>query len=583
MLELPAETGSGGGRGLRRAALVVGALLAAGALAWVVAYLVAGDKVPRGTTVAGVAVGGLSEDEAAQRLEEALGGRADRALEVTVGDSTAEVSPEEAGISIDFAASAAEAGARKSWSPAWLWRYATGGDEVRPVVDVDEDVLASYLSDLGDEVQTEPVEGAIHFKPKGIRVTDPVVGTELDTDGARDALIAAFLDEDDATAELPLVEAAPDIDAGDVESARTEFAEPAVSGPVTFRFGESAVTLKPRQYVRVLRLVPEGGELVPQLRPKALAKQLSGLVSGDGAAPVDAEIKLLAGKPRVIPAKPGVSFDQAEVDAAFLDLVTRPAGEREMEVPAEVVEPEFTTKDAEALGIKEEISSFTTYYPYAEYRNINIGRAAELVDGTIIAPGETFSLNGTVGERTAENGFTKGFIISNGIFAEDLGGGVSQMATTTFNAAFFGGMTDVEHKPHSFYIDRYPVGREATVAWPTVDLQWRNDTPYGVLVHAHVTPGSSSSQGVVTVRLFSTKYWDITTKTGERYAFTSPATRTLDTKDCYPNTGYGGFDIDIWRYWRRAGSDELERTEKMHTTYIPSDTVICKPPGSLPD
>jgi vancomycin resistance protein YoaR len=155
------------------------------------------------------------------------------------------------------------------------------------------------------------------------------------------------------------------------------------------------------------------------------------------------------------------------------------------------------------------------------------------------------------------------------------------MATTTFNAAFFGGMTDVEHKPHSFYIDRYPVGREATVAWPTVDLQWRNDTPYGVLVHAHVTPGTASEQGVVTVRLFSTKYWDITTKTGERYKFTSPATRTLDTEDCYPNTGYGGFDINVWRYWRRAGSDELERTEKMHTTYTPSDTVICKPPGSL--
>jgi vancomycin resistance protein YoaR len=252
-----------------------------------------------------------------------------------------------------------------------------------------------------------------------------------------------------------------------------------------------------------------------------------------------------------------------------------------MDVPAEVVEPEFTTADAKALGIEKQVSEFTTYFPYAEYRNVNIGRAAGLVDGTIVAPGETFSLNGTVGERTAENGFTEGFIISNGIFKEDLGGGVSQMATTTFNAAFFAGMTDVQHKPHSFYIDRYPVGREATVAWPTVDLQWRNDTTYGVLVHAHLTPSTPSSQGELTVRFFSTPYWDITTKTGARYNFTSPATRTLDTEDCYPNAGYGGFDINIWRYWRRAGSEELERTERMHTTYTPSDTVICKPPGSL--
>jgi len=582
-MEHPAQAQPRRSRGLRRAALVVGALLAVAALAWVAAYLVAGDKVPRGTTVAGVAVGGLTEDEAAQRLEEELGGRADRALEVRVGDRTAEVPPDEAGVSIDFAASAAEAGARKSWSPAWLWDYATGGDEVPPVVDVDDDRLAAYLSELGDQVRTDPVEGAIRFKPRGIRVTGPVVGEELDTAGARDALVAGYLDEADPTVELALVEAAPEIDATDVERARTEFAEPAMSAPVTLRFGDSAVTLEPGQYARALRLVPEGGELVPQLRPKALAQQLSALVSGDGAAPVDAEIRLVTGKPRVIPAKPGVRFDQAEVDAAFLDLVVRPPAEREMEVPAEVVEPAFTTEDAEALGIVEPVSEFTTYFPYAEYRNINIGRAAELLNGTIVAPGETFSLNGTIGERTAENGFTKGFIISNGIFKEDFGGGVSQMATTTFNAAFFAGMTDVEHKPHSFYIDRYPVGREATVAWPTVDLKFRNDTPHGVLIHARVTPGTPSSQGVVTVRFYSTKYWDITTRTGERYAFTSPDTRTLDTPDCYPNSGYGGFDIDIWRYWRRAGSDELERTEKMHTTYTPSDTVICKPPGSLPD
>nr|WP_237447536.1 VanW family protein [Nocardioides flavescens] len=307
------------------------------------------------------------------------------------------------------------------------------------------------------------------------------------------------------------------------------------------------------------------------------------MVASDGEAPVDASVTLVRGKPQVVPGKPGVSYDRQQVDEAFLDLVVAPEGERTLDVAAAVVEPEFTTAEAEALGITERISSFTTYFPYAEYRNVNIGRAGELVDGTLVAPGETFSLNGTVGERTAENGFTEGFIISDGIFKEDLGGGVSQMATTVFNAAFFGGMTDVEHKPHSFYIDRYPVGREATVAWPVVDLQWRNDTPYGVLVQAVVEPSTPSSQGEATVSLYSTKYWDITSDTGPRYNLTSPATRILDTPDCYPNTGYGGFDIDVVRYWRKADSDVLERTETMKTTYTPSDTVICRPPGSLDD
>ncbi|WP_157544638.1 VanW family protein [Nocardioides halotolerans] len=555
-------------------------VLAAGG-AYVVAVLVAGEDLPRGTSIAGVEVGGLSRDAAADRLRADLAESAAASLEVTVDSRSREIAPADAGLSVDVAASVAQAAGGSRWSPATLWDRFTGGESLDAVVDVDDERLDSYLAALDEEIATEPVEGAVRLTRKGAKVTEPVPGTAVDAEAARTALVAAYLSNSDV--DLPTIEAAPEIDRSDVDRAVEEFAEPALSAPVTLRFGESAVTLEPRQYARALRLVPDGGRLVPQLRPKVLSQQLSGLVAGDGAAPVDAEIRLLAGKPRVIPAKPGVSFDQAEVDAAFLDLVVRPAGERELQVPAEVVEPEFTTEEAKALGIKEEISSFTTYYPYAEYRNVNIGRAAELVDGTIVGPGETFSLNGTVGERTEENGFTKGFIISNGIFAEDLGGGVSQMATTTFNAAFFGGMTDVEHKPHSFYIDRYPVGREATVAWPTVDLKWRNDTPYGVLVHARVTPGTPSEQGVVTVRLFSTEYWDITTKTGDRYAFTSPATRTLDTEDCYPNSGYGGFDIDVWRYWRRAGSDVLERTEKMHTTYIPSDTVICKPPGSLPD
>ena len=129
----------------------------------------------------------------------------------------------------------------------------------------------------------------------------------------------------------------------------------------------------------------------------------------------------------------------------------------------------------------------------------------------MLKPGETFTLNDTVGERTAENGFTEGFIISDGIFKEDLGGGVSQMATTTFNAMFFAGLEDVEHKPHSFYIDRYPVGREATVAWGAVDLRFSNDTPYGVLIQRPRRPRARPSRaGRVTVRMWSTKYWDIT-------------------------------------------------------------------------
>ena len=240
----------------------------------------------------------------------------------------------------------------------------------------------------------------------------------------------------------------------------------------------------------------------------------------------------------MVPAKPGVSYDPDDVSGAFLELVTQPEGEREMKVEATVAEPDFTTEDAQALKIKEQVSTFTTYYPYAEYRNINIGRAAELVDGTMLKPGETFSLNDTVGERTGENGFTEGFIISDGIFKEDLGGGVSQMATTTFNAMFFAGLKDVEHKPHSFYIDRYPVGREATVAWGSVDLRFQNDTPYGVLIHAtRHAEHARRRQGVVTVRCTPRSTGTSPPRPSDRYNYVAGAPAPCTPPTATPTTG----------------------------------------------
>jgi vancomycin resistance protein YoaR len=345
---------------------------------------------------------------------------------------------------------------------------------------------------------------------------------------------------------------------------------------VTLVFGKSDVRLQPHDYAGALSMVPRDGELVPRVNKRKITRLVKhATTSGD---PVDARVELVDGKPKVIPAKPGVEFEPADVVAVFTDLLSAPEGERTGEVEATVREADFTTADARALGIKRKISEFTTYYPYAEYRNINIPRAAELIDGTILKPGDTFSLNHTVGERTAENGFTIGYTIQDGILTLDYGGGVSQMATTTFNAMFFAGLEDVEHKPHSFFIDRYPEGREATVAWPDLDLKFRNDTDYGVLIHATVTPATYAEQGIVTVQMFSTKVWDIESRTGERYNYRAPTTRHLTTPDCEAFTGYSGFDVDVDRVFRKHGEDTIDHVEHFHTAYTPADTVVCGPP-----
>ncbi|MGZ4466651.1 MAG: VanW family protein [Nocardioides sp.] len=552
--------------------LLVLLVLAGGGYA--AAYAGAGDKVPRGTTVAGVDIGGRTPAQAVAVLRDRLADHLDAPINVVVDGDRRTLAPAEAGLSVDYEATVAQTGVGRSWRPSRLWDYYTAGERVDPVLRVDEQALDATVTRLGADVGRPAVNGAVRFVDGGIVTSAPRTGLALDDAETRGALEAAYLSTD-RTAELTLHPSEPEIDAADVQSALTRFANPALSGPVTLVFDTSRVRLQPRDYADALAMTARGGRLVPELDERALDHLVRSRTSTNGA-PVDATVTLVDGRPHVVPDKPGVTYDPHDVAAAFLRLVTRPDGKREVAIPAKVARAAFTTRDARKLGITERVSTFTTYFPYAEYRNTNIGRAAELVDGTVLKPGETFSLNKVVGERTRENGFTTGFVINDGIFAEDLGGGVSQMATTTFNAMFFAGLEDVEHKAHSFYIDRYPVGREATVAWGSVDLRFRDDTPYGVLISAHVTPSTPSSQGVVTVSMYSTKVWDVTTTTGDRYDFVKPRTRVLHTSDCYPNTGYDGFDIDVVRYFRKAGESALDHQETFHTHYIPSDTVICR-------
>jgi vancomycin resistance protein YoaR len=545
--------------------------------AYAAAYFAAGDKVPRGTTVAGVEIGGKTPAEAEAALTAGLADRVDRPIPVSIDGTTATIDPSDAGLDVDVAATVDEVGGGRSWAPGHLWDYWTGGGDQDPVVTVDQAAFDTVLDDLADQVGTPATDGGVAFKNARIIATDPAPGEGFDPEAAQAAVLDSYLSEDDTVAELETTVVQPDIDDADVQDALDTFANPAMSGPVTLVFGDSPVQLQPRDFSAALGMKAEDGVLVPDLDADVLTSLVDDEVS-DADKPVDATVALVNGKPRVIPAKPGVTYDPADVSSAFLELVTREGADREMKVEATVAEPEFTTADAKALGIKERVSTFTTYYPYAEYRNVNIGRAAELIDGTVLKPGDTFSLNDIVGERTVENGFTTGFIISNGLFKEDLGGGVSQMATTTFNAMYFAGLKDIEHKPHSVYIDRYPEGREATVAWGSVDLRFQNDTDHGVLIHATVDPSDGSDQGVVTVSMYSTKTWDITSSTSDRYNYRSPGTQTQNTSDCVPNTGYQGFDVDVTRYFHHVDEDAVVKSEKFHTSYIASDTVICKPP-----
>jgi vancomycin resistance protein YoaR len=491
-----------------------------------------GSRIPAGTEVAGVDIGGLSRDDARARLAEAVSEQETQPIRLVNGEQDIEVVPANAGLGIDVDATVAEAGGGRTWNPVQMVDVLFGSEAVAPVLEVDDEALDAQLAEVAGRFDEEVVEAEVTFTAAGTQqVTRPESGIAVDTDAAAEALTTAFL-EGETSVELPVTELEPAVSSGELEEALRDLADPAVSAPIKLVLADQTAKLHVPRFAPALSLQVEGDELVPVFDVERLDQGLEQLKEDIGSEPVDATVELRGGKPVVVPDEPGLALRAEEVAESILPALTRTGSERRAEVGTDVAEAEFTTKDARALQIKEEVSSFVTYYPHAEYRNVNQGRAAELISGTVLKPGETFSFNDTVGERTEENGFVPGFIISNGVFQEELGGGVSQVVTTTYNAAFFAGLEDVEHKPHSFYIDRYPVGREATVAWPTVDLKFRNNTPYGVLIEAWVVDSTPSTEGQMHVRMWSTKYWDIEAGVSGRYNLTSPGRATTHRHVC---------------------------------------------------
>ena len=538
------------------------------------------DRIPHGTSVSGIDVGGLRPAAAERKLAEGLGGRAAEPITISALGHRSVLRPATAGLTVDVASTAAHADgsdARSAWDPRRVWSYYSGADQQQAVVAIDQTRLDQAIESFAAQVDQPAVQGAVTFDDGQINARYPQKGTILDRAGAAAAIRSAFLHGTgpDQVVRLPIQTDVPRLSKEAVSRAMDDFANPAMSGAVVVKLAGSGVLLEPEDYSDALSMQAQGDALRPRLDDKALVRLLRPRMEKIDRAPRNARFVVRGDRVRVLPSKDGLTFRNNDVTGGFLTVLTRTGDGRTLTVRSRPAKPDFSTADARRLRITERVSAFATHFPYAAYRNINIGRAAQRIDGTILKPGQTFSLNRTVGERTPANGFTEGYVIADGVFAKELGGGVSQAATTTFNAAFFAGLQDVTHTAHSFYIDRYPVGREATVVWPHTDLKFKNTTPYGVLIRASITKATPSHKGTMRVAMYSTKYWDIRATASNRYDPRPPHTRHLHGAACVPNQGYAGFDIDVDRLFYRHGSKRLDHRETMHTSYKPSDTVIC--------
>ena len=307
----------------------------------------------------------------------------------------------------------------------------------------------------------------------------PQGGTGLLRDEAQRRLVAELQSPTREPVTLPVGEVQPRITSEEVARAAAQ-ARALLAAPVELVTGTKTLTILPIQIATALDTRIDDRALTLTLEPEELRAALGEALADLETPPVDAGFEVTsANTVQVVPSQNGRQVDMNAVAAAIL------AGQRRIDAPIAEVVPERDTAWAEGLGIKEEVSTFTTRHASGEARVTNIHIAADLLNNTIVEPGATFSLNDTIGPRTVDRGFVLAPVFY-GEFTEDIGGGVSQLATTTFNAVFWGGYEDVFHKPHTIYITRYPMGREATVNYGTVDLQFRNDSNAGVLIRTCV-------------------------------------------------------------------------------------------------
>ncbi len=546
---------------------VVAGIVGVLALVYVVMVVASGSGMPRNATVLGVDVGGQSQQEAAATLTKALGPKSQEAIDLTAQSKPISVSPAQAGLAFDVDATVAPYSGR-TWNPLTLLSQFTGGVVVPPVITVDEAKMNSAIKGIAGDFDKRAREPQIVFKDMDSAVVPGKNGTVLDQKAAAQTLKDSYLV---ATKPAPLafVIAEPTVSDANANAALGD-AKTAVSAPVSVTASGITSSIPPDAIAEALSYAAKGGKLVPTLDGDVLRKSIARDFSSIEEPGRDATFNVSSGTPVVVPSKVGrgVNAEHLATDvAAVLDKTDPDA--RHVDAQFGVIDPNLTTEQAKELGVTELMSTFTQHFPYAPYRVQNIGQAARYINKTLLMPGEVFSLNDTIHERTVANGYTKGYVIGEGgVFKEDLGGGVSTSATATWTAAFYAGLPRVHVQAHSVWIPRYRAGLEATVAWGQFDMSFKNDTPNAVFITAGITRQS------ITVSMWGTKVYDkIEAESGERYG-TSPYKTLYDTTStCHAQGGEDGFSIDVYRVFYKGGKED--HREKITTHYNPSPTVHC--------
>lgn len=508
--------------------------------------------VEYGVTIDGVDVSGFDADALGARLDEIETRIGHRPIRLRHAGREASFEPSSAGFTIDREATvqALLAAGRDRSFVARLRSLIGRRTNVPIVFSLDADALAAQMTAWESSLVADaPALGGVKFEGTTPIAVAPKAGTRVTRDALEAAIRKHLAEGADAPIDVPVEPFTPTLRPADVKSA-AERASELTRGPITLvreptaqeiADADAAEARRQKQIDDQKALAPRkkrkkkgAAEPPPKLppaipRPESvsltfspadLAAAIRTTTSADGAsidvsidrADIERKLESIADKladsardarfeiddkdrVTIVPSRTGTRVDPDKVIPALVAASKTP--DRRGELPVDRgVEPSLTTQAAEALHIDGLVTTFTTRHPCCQPRVVNIHRIADMMDGVLVKPGETFSVNKWVGPRTSERGFVLAPSIGDGEMVDTVGGGISQFATTLFNCLFDAGYAIKERKAHSYWFPRYPMGIEATLSDPYPDLAFYNDSEAGILVKARYDKTS------ITVRLY---------------------------------------------------------------------------------
>jgi vancomycin resistance protein YoaR len=457
------------------------------------------QKLPEGATVAGLPVGGLTTDQAVKRLQQRYERLRRMPVTFTAGPRQFNVRPNEIVQDVDWRA-AVETARRQGDGVAPLrglrrlgMRF-FGGD-ITPSARASDAVLTHRLEVIAGQIDRPQREASIVLKGRRPQVVRGATGRVLQRDAAARTMVASLVTLSRAPAALPVKIMLPKVTAAELAPVAAQV-ETALSGHVHLVRGETRWRLRPRRIATLLDL-PDKGETTLTIGGAEADAYFARFRKRVDREPRNAEFVVVDDDVMVRPGVPGLGLDVAAARKAVLAAALSPT-DRTARLLVDRVAPERTTREARAMGITGLVGGYTTSYGGEPNRIHNVQLVARLIDGAVVAPKSEFSFNGTTGERSADKGFLEAPVIINGELQTGLGGGVCQVSTTVFNAAFEAGLSITSRTNHALYISHYPQGRDATVNYPDTDLKFLNDTNKWLLVKTFV--GSSE----LTVKIFGT-------------------------------------------------------------------------------